>query len=77
MVGKNQRVGVIVDPNETLRKIRRLYDIVIPEREEMDELCELVQALDDWLTEGGFLPEAWKARHTFSRSPLDNTPRKK
>jgi hypothetical protein len=25
-------------------------------------LCELVQALDEWLARGGFLPDAWRTR---------------
>lgn len=49
-----------MDPNETLNRMR-----TITSREaEWDnltlaELAELFEAMDGWLTRGGFLPEAW------------------
>lgn len=50
-----------MDPNETLRQIRALY---APGAERTDpdgaELSELVQALDEWLSRGGFPPEEWR-----------------
>jgi hypothetical protein len=49
-----------MDPNEALRRIREL---VTPGAERTDpdgaELSELVQGLDEWLSRGGFLPQAW------------------
>lgn len=37
---------------------------------EADRLAELVCALDDWITGGGFLPERWQ------RGPIINATRK-
>lgn len=53
-----------MDPNETLRRIR---SVVSDENNGMggdrlaslDMLTELFQALDGWITRGGFLPAAW------------------
>lgn len=55
-----------MDPNQTLRQLRRLaamrhaggrtqdeWDAAA------DELAELFEALDRWLSRGGFPPEAW------------------
>lgn len=53
----------IMDPDEVLRKIRAItedhYDSEIPGNV-MDELVELIDALDQWITTGGFLPSEWK-----------------
>ena len=35
-----------------------------------DRLAELVAALDDWLTHGGFLPDQWAAKPTPSVSRI-------
>jgi hypothetical protein len=52
-----------MDPNETLDRIRKLCR---PEAREIDpdgsDLSDHVEALDEWLTGGGFLPEAWKPK---------------
>jgi hypothetical protein len=51
-----------MDPNETLRLIR---DQIIESDEsgiefyEPNYVAELFVALDDWLSNGGFLPEDW------------------
>jgi hypothetical protein len=46
-----------MDPNTNLEQIRAL----VAERIEAgDELVELVEALDNWITRGGFLPRDWK-----------------
>ncbi len=29
-------------------------------RENIDEAAEIVLSLDEWLTDGGFLPEQWR-----------------
>jgi hypothetical protein len=53
-----------MDPNEALRHIRNIVmlhetsDLHDP-LEAMNSLVGYVQALDDWLSRGGFLPEAW------------------
>ncbi len=51
-----------MDPNETLRRIREYtgnpnYPVAIDEA--WDNLIELVDALDQWITRGGFLPSEW------------------
>jgi hypothetical protein len=50
-----------MDPNATLRKLRELVMRVQggTGRVDPEEFAELVEALDGWLTSGGFLPEAW------------------
>lgn len=57
-----------MDPNETLKIIRKLMnqweDGLSPASREdveafLDEVCEHVIALDEWLTNGGFRPDDW------------------
>lgn len=48
-----------MDPNATLDRMRRHLDAA-HSADEFDELCELVEAMDNWLSKGGFLPDAWK-----------------
>lgn len=55
-----------MDPNETLAKIRAITSQIIDcEVDPWDkdyiagDLADVVAALDDWLTGGGFKPEAW------------------
>jgi hypothetical protein len=58
-----------MDPNETLKMIRKLSnewedmgtDFMSPEEVDsfIGELLENVIALDQWLTNGGFRPEDW------------------
>ncbi len=52
-----------MDPNETLREIRELLasvnEIHTLDEHETDRLAELFEALDQWLTAAGFLPESW------------------
>lgn len=51
-----------MDPNETLKGIRRIVakgmdgDINLSE---YDDLITLFDSLDGWLARGGFLPEPW------------------
>ena len=55
-----------MDPNATLKEIRALMDsMVCRERGDIAQrdtlhLVDLVTALDEWLTKGGFSPEPWK-----------------
>lgn len=53
-----------MDPNATLENIRQLYRLVQSSPEDAldfgDELAEAVQNLDEWLTNGGFLPAEWE-----------------
>jgi|AntAceMinimDraft_11_1070367.scaffolds.fasta_scaffold00311_70 hypothetical protein len=58
-----------MDPNETLKAIRKNINVwedgglPFGSREELedfiDEVCESVLALDEWLIHGGFKPNDW------------------
>lgn len=53
-----------MDVNETLRQIRELREELFAEGEPyavdyVRDLLEHVDALDSWLTSGGFLPTEW------------------
>lgn len=54
-----------MDPNATLTRIRQLLDdgygsrALLGDEGFIAELTEHVQAMDDWLSRGGFLPEGW------------------
>ena len=55
-----------MDPNEALRRIREIVEKTYDKEmssasvEEMfNDLVDHFEALDDWLTKGGFLPNAW------------------
>jgi hypothetical protein len=57
-----------MDPNETLRQLRKAFadmdnatdrdDFEIATREAQD----LFEALDNWLTRGGFVPRDWASK---------------
>ncbi len=54
-----------MDPNETLNEIRRLVrannsSTFAMRDEDTTYLTELVESLDQWLSRGGFLPQAWE-----------------
>jgi len=52
-----------MDPNATLDSIRELFARADTETFDLADgqtLADLVGALDDWLTKGGFLPDAWE-----------------
>jgi hypothetical protein len=57
-----------MDPNANLEEQRRLAARIIEDGESGmgvstihgDRLAELVLALDEWIKNGGFLPEAWR-----------------
>lgn len=46
-----------MDPNATLTRIRKL---TTEGHFDCDEYRELFGDLDDWLSRGGFLPDAWR-----------------
>jgi hypothetical protein len=52
-----------VDPDATLASLRDLYRSVLADEDSEDprtvELAERVDALDRWISCGGFLPSAW------------------
>lgn len=60
-----------VDPNETLAQLRNYrwrVEMALDAGTTLDDLEELarglaerVEALDNWIRGGGFLPDAWKA----------------
>ena len=57
-----------MDPNDTLKKLRALSWKIDNgycategnESETLQEMHDLFYALDQWLSQGGFLPEAWQ-----------------
>jgi hypothetical protein len=55
-----------MDPTANLQEQRRIIAQMLAEdSQEIDtgdalRLAELAQALDEWITKGGFLPEEWK-----------------
>jgi hypothetical protein len=55
---------MMMDPNKALTTIREVIAGILDgsgacEVHELDEMAESFQALDEWITKGGFLPEAW------------------
>lgn len=47
-----------MDPNEALRQLRHYVNhLLTPENQE--QACEAFNALDGWLSKGGFLPAEW------------------
>ena len=60
-----------MDPNEALKRIRatvaRLQETDDAgdndyDPQDVSELYQHVQALDEWITRGGFLPDAWQVK---------------
>jgi hypothetical protein len=59
--------GGEVDPNANLAEVRALVRELTEDedkswpfdQDDVSRLLELVFALDDWMSHGGFLPEAW------------------
>lgn len=55
-----------MDPTENLKRQRALARQILDQGDSKDpglvyELAELVEALDEWICAGGFLPGSWKA----------------
>jgi hypothetical protein len=48
-----------MDPDHTLADIRRLAAREDLSPQDAAYLAELVQALDEWISKGGFLPRPW------------------
>jgi hypothetical protein len=51
------------DPNANLAELRSLAPMILSgsfEAHDAERMAELIEALDEWLTKGGFLPDAWK-----------------
>ena len=59
---------IIMDPNAKLEKIRATYeplrvmleDTAGEDTEMVQELLDSIEALDEWLSKGGFLPKDWQ-----------------
>jgi len=53
-----------MDPNANLREQLSLARYILAEKSDNTigavRLAELVEALDDWIARGGFLPERWR-----------------
>lgn len=51
-----------MDPNEALAEIRSLSHLIDEGCEDLAlQLAGQIAALDEWLSQGGFLPRAWQA----------------
>jgi hypothetical protein len=48
-----------MDPDTCLARIRALVARQLAADEDT-ELAELCEALDEWISQGGFLPQAWR-----------------
>lgn len=48
-----------MDPNATLAEMRKLISEIAPGKPISDDFPLLFDGLDNWLSRGGFLPEAW------------------
>lgn len=59
-----------MDPNANLQEQRRLTaelqneidNLGRPDAVKVDRLLALVEALDTWITKGGFLPKDWERK---------------
>ena len=57
-----------MDPNATLKQLRELVKTIHDQRdihladltEEAEDMANLVEALDEWMTGGGFKPRDWE-----------------
>jgi hypothetical protein len=50
-----------MDVNATLARIRELSSpLAVLDADEATELAELISALDEWMSTGGFPPAAWQ-----------------
>lgn len=57
-----------MDPDACLNAIRRVVARIVNDgavcaTADTERLAELVDALDEWITRGGFLPSAWNPDH--------------
>ena len=66
-----------MDPNDTLKQILHYVGMHQSDRDlnsvEISDLFEHIDALDQWLCRGAFLPERWERAEPFlkSLSPSD------
>lgn len=67
-----------MDPNATLAMVRRLVGDIgrmldhdqTPDMATVNDLCEAVDGLDQWLATGGFLPDAWASQPVPTMGPV-------
>lgn len=52
-----------MDPNAALRELRDITALIKQHRrmtqDQLDHMSELFEGLDNWITQGGFLPKVW------------------
>lgn len=53
-----------MDPNEALKRLRLMMDWDWSE-DDMDEVKELFNGLDEWISKGGFLPTSWNVERVM------------
>jgi len=54
-----------MDPNAALQQLRAQADAILSGGGNADTMAELFQALDEWLSNGGFPPQAWQVQDTW------------
>lgn len=55
-----------MDPQATLDELRRIaLEHLESDDSDLARMAELVEALDGWLSTGGFLPRDWQARRQW------------
>jgi hypothetical protein len=67
-----------MDPNVCLARIRELTsadvldcDYSVLDFDQLVELARLIESLDGWLSNGGFLPQAWAENCDFDAQMRD------
>jgi hypothetical protein len=60
-----------MDPNETLRRMRELHtqwneEAAIDSVDLAAAMFDYFDALDTWLSRGGFLPDAWQRQDAYN-----------
>lgn len=70
-----------MDPNETLKMIRELAEFAanpnrsaLASKASLWEAVELFKELDEWLSKGGFLPDAWNRDRTERKPYIPELP---
>lgn len=60
-----------MDPNKSLTELRQMVDAVSADQLVgiTQRLAEQFEALDEWLTDGGFLPEGWAQNRGIKVEP--------
>jgi hypothetical protein len=65
-----------MDPNACLKEIRILTEAIVnggdSDMINCERLAELVEALDGWISKGGFLPADWQPKVERTPRPYDH-----